>query len=204
MADLSEQELRAAGAAVIEPAPKRRRRSWKAVAAMLLVPLVLLGVGGYFWITSGRYVSTDNAYVQQDMVSISPDIAGRIVAVRVRENQRVEAGDILFTIDPDPYRIAVRQADAEIAEAELELSRARTTYTTSGVDITAAQEDIAFAESILNREQALMDRGFNTRARMDAARHSVADARERLRTALADQENARAATGLGPRQAYPA
>jgi hypothetical protein len=65
--------------------------------------LLLVALGGYFWLTSGRYVSTDNAYVQQDMISVSPDVTGRIVAVNVRENQRVKAGDVLFRIDPEPF-----------------------------------------------------------------------------------------------------
>ncbi|WP_219924973.1 biotin/lipoyl-binding protein, partial [Halomonas sp. ND22Bw] len=73
---------------------------------MISVPLLLVLVGGWMWMTSGRYVSTDNAYVQQDMTSISPDVSGRIVAVNVRENQRVRAGDVLFRIAPEPYRIA--------------------------------------------------------------------------------------------------
>src|SRR3569833_1837478 len=62
------------------PAPAKRR--WGRLALMLSVPLLIAAVAGYFWLTGGRYVSTDNAYVQQDMVSISPDVSGRIVSVR--------------------------------------------------------------------------------------------------------------------------
>ena len=111
----------------IEPVAARsacaRRRNWLRIVAMLSVPLLILAVGGYFWLTSGRYVSTDNAYVQQDMVSISarrdgPDRRGR----RCSENQRVKAGDLLFRIDPAPYRIALAQADAAIAGAQVQVS----------------------------------------------------------------------------------
>ncbi|MBV5324297.1 MAG: HlyD family secretion protein, partial [Rhodospirillaceae bacterium] len=93
-------------------AAEKPRRKWGRLALMLSVPLLIAAIGGYFWLTGGRYVSTDNAYVQQDMVSIGPDVTGRIVEVRVKENQRVKAGDILFVIDPEPYRIALAQADA--------------------------------------------------------------------------------------------
>src|SRR5439155_16052028 len=72
---------------------------------MLSVPLLVLLVGAYFWLTSGRYVSTDNAYVQQDKVSIAAEVGGRIVEANVRENQQVKKGDLLFRIDPRPYRI---------------------------------------------------------------------------------------------------
>ncbi|WP_157085228.1 biotin/lipoyl-binding protein, partial [Sphingomonas adhaesiva] len=108
-------------AAALPPEAGPRRR-WGRLALMLSVPLLLVLVGGWMWMTSGRYVSTDNAYVQQDMTSISPDVSGRIVAVNVRENQRVRAGDVLFRIDPEPYRIALLQADAALAEARVDVS----------------------------------------------------------------------------------
>ena len=67
-------------------APKKTKRRWLRPAALLSVPLLLVVVGAYFWLTSGRFVSTDNAYVQQDKVSVSADVGGRIVEVAVREN----------------------------------------------------------------------------------------------------------------------
>jgi membrane fusion protein (multidrug efflux system) len=70
------------------PAPAKPRRS-RRLLLMVAVPLVLAVGGGWFWLSGGRYVDTDNAYVQQTMVAISPDIAGRIVAGDVRENQTV-------------------------------------------------------------------------------------------------------------------
>jgi len=83
-------------------APPQKQRGWGRIALMVSVPLLIALIGGYVYLTSGRYISTDNAYVRQDMISISPDVTGRIVAVNVRENQRVHAGDALFTIDPEP------------------------------------------------------------------------------------------------------
>src|SRR5687768_759989 len=100
----------AAPPAAASPARRRRR-----LLLMLSVPLLLLLGGGYFWLTSGRYVSTDDAYVQQDLVSISPEVTGLIVEVAVRENQMVRRGDLLFRIDPRPYRIALAQAEAQLA-----------------------------------------------------------------------------------------
>ena len=82
----------AAAPAQAEPnrAPdKPKRKLWR-TALMLIVPLILAAVGGYVWLNSGRYVSTDNAYVQADKISISAQVSGPIVEVAVRENQRVE------------------------------------------------------------------------------------------------------------------
>src|SRR6476660_883059 len=104
----------------------RAKRSLLRPLLMFGVPLIVLGIVGYFWLTSGRTVSTDNAYVQQDKVSVSAEVAGRIVNVAVRENQHVKKGDLLFEIDPAPYRIAVAQADAAIANAQVQLQTLQT------------------------------------------------------------------------------
>ncbi len=77
-------------------------------------PLAVALVAGYFYVTSGRYTSTDNAYVQADQVTIAPQISGRVVEVSVRENQQVKKGDLLFRIDPEPLQISVDQMEAQI------------------------------------------------------------------------------------------
>ena len=104
------------------PAPAKVGRTWRKTALMFSVPLVIVLIAAYFWLTAGRFVSTDNAYVRQDRVSVSSDVGGRIVAVTVRENQPVKIGALLFQIDPAPYRIALEQANAAIATARVQVS----------------------------------------------------------------------------------
>ncbi len=164
---------------------------------MLMVPLILIGGGLYLWLSGGDSVATDNAYLQLDRVSVSAEVGGRIVAVAVRENQRVRAGDLLFRIDPEPYQLAIYQAEAEIAGAEARVSTLETTASASGVDIAAAQEAVDYASAILARERELMARGFNTRARMDAAEHGLAQARGTLAEAQAAVVRARAQLATG-------
>ncbi|MCA1748180.1 MAG: HlyD family secretion protein [Sphingomonadales bacterium] len=184
--------------------PARMRRILR-VALLLIVPAIVIAVGVRMYLQSGRYAATDNAYVQQDIVQISPDVGGRIVEVLVEENDRVEAGDILFRIDPEPYRIAVGQAEAAIAEARLMLDRAQTSVSTSGVDISTARANVEYARRNLAREQELMNRGFNTRARVESYQNQLNDAQARLNAALAAQRDARAAAGNGGSAAgYPA
>jgi membrane fusion protein (multidrug efflux system) len=189
------QQLTADNAVQTDAETSAPKRSPLRIGLMLLVPLIILGIGAYWYITSGRFVATDNAYVQQDIIEISPDVGGRIVAVLVEENQHVEAGDILFRIDPEPYRIAVLQAEADISDAQLTLSQAETAVTTSGVDISTARETVEFARRNLARERELMDRGFNTRARVESFENQLSEARARLNAALASQQDARAAVG---------
>jgi membrane fusion protein, multidrug efflux system len=178
-------------------ATEKKPRRFARLALMLSVPL-LLAIGAVaYYIANDHYVSTDNAYVQQDKVSISAEVGGRIVEVAVHENEPVNAGDLLFRIDPDPYRIAIEQADASIAAAQVKVTTLETDYRTTGVDIDSAREDVAFYEQEYNRQSALMQDGFTTRARLQAAEHALSDARSRVATAQADAAKARAALATG-------
>ena len=164
---------------------------------LISVPLLLLGGATAYYIVNDHYVSTDNAYVQQDKVSISAEVGGRIVDVAVRENDVVKEGDLLFRIDPAPYQIAIEQADASIAAAQVRVSSLQTEYQTTNVDIESAREDVAFYEKEYQRQSSLMQDGFTTRARLQAAEHALSDARSRVASALADATKARAALATG-------
>lgn len=196
----------AAAPAQAEPNPapdKPKRKLWR-TALMLIVPLILAAVGGYVWLTSGRYVSTDNAYVQADKISISAQVSGPIVEVAVRENQRVEKGDLLFRLDPRPYRLALASAQADIAAARVQVGELQTKFSGTGADIGAAQENVRFAERALARQAELLAAGFTTRARHDEAMHVVQEARQRLANAQSDAANARASLATGGATAQPA
>jgi membrane fusion protein (multidrug efflux system) len=190
-----------AAANVIEsveaPIAAPKKRNWIRLALMLVVPLLIALVGGYFYLSGGRYVSTDNAYVQQDTISISPDVSGRIVQVNVKENQRVKAGDILFVIDPEPYKLALAQADAALATARVQVATLSTDTGSAAADIESANADISLAVGTYNRQAALMKQGFTTRASFDAAAHEVAAAKARLATARASAAKAQSQLGSG-------
>ena len=167
------------------------------LALLASVPLLLVGGATVYYIVNDHYVSTDNAYVQQDKVSISAEVGGRIVDVAVRENDVVKEGDLLFQIDPAPYRIAIELADASIAAAQVRVASLQTEYQTTNVDIDSAREDVAFYEKEYQRQSSLMQDGFTTRARLQAAEHALSDARSRVASALADATKARAALATG-------
>ena len=157
--------------------PIKPQRRWGHVLLMLTVPVLLLASGTYFFIINDHFVSTDNAYVKEDKVALSAEVSGRIVAVAVKENQRVNAGDLLFRIDPTPYRLAVEQANAAIAGAQVQVIGLQTTFANSGVDIDSAREDVSFFEKEYRRQSELMQRGFTTRARLQAVEHALSEAR---------------------------
>jgi membrane fusion protein (multidrug efflux system) len=172
---------------------------WRTRALMFGVPALLVAAGGVWWLTSGGSVSTDNAYVQMDKVSVAAEVGGLITEVSVREGQEIKAGDLLFRIDERPYALTVAQAGAAIDAAKVDVGNLSASLAATHVDIKAAQEDIAFAEANFQRQAALMGKGFTTKAAYDAAKHAVEQARASLGQAKADAAEARAklATGAG-------
>ena len=181
----------------IDVATKTKSRGFGRLALMASVPLVLVGGATAYYIANDHYVSTDNAYVQQDKVSISAEVGGRIVDVAVHENDVVNKGDLLFRIDPEPYRIAIEQANAAIAAAQVRVSALETEFQTTGVDIDSAREDVTFYEKEYQRQSSLMQAGFTTRASLQAAEHALSDARSRVAAAQAGATKARAALATG-------
>lgn len=191
------EEVGAGNADAEAPAEAKPARRWGRLLLMLIVPLALLAGGTWYWLSLQGKVSTDNAYLQQDMVAVSGEVGGRIVEVLVAEGERVEAGQLLFRIDPEPYRLQVNQANAAIAGAQASVISMQSDAALTGVDIAAAREDIAFAESRFARQRELWERGFTTRAEYDMAEHAVAQAREALHQAEARQAEARARLASG-------
>lgn len=183
-----------AAAEVQAPAPKRHLGR---LALMLSVPLLLIvGAVTYWWNLQGK-VSTDNAYVHLDKVSVSAEITGKIVEVFTAENRHVAAGDLLFRIDPEPYRLQLAQANAAIASAQASETSLASASAMSGADVAAAEENIAFARTNLARQEALWKRGFATKATYDAAVHQVAQAEDQLAIARSKSREAQAKLASG-------
>jgi membrane fusion protein (multidrug efflux system) len=81
---------------------------------MVALPIVLIIAGLWYWVHSSRYQDTDNAYVVADQVNVAPQVAGRVLAVPVVQNQVVTAGQVLLTIDAAPFQIALDKANANL------------------------------------------------------------------------------------------
>jgi membrane fusion protein (multidrug efflux system) len=142
-------------------------------------------------------VSTDDAQVKQDIVSVSPQVNGQIVQVLVRNGSRVKRGDVLFRIDSQPYRVALEQAQAQLASAELQTHVLRTTAAGTSGDITGAEANLAIKRNALARQQALLKQGFTTKADYEDALNEVRSAETQLSDAQARAANASAAVANG-------
>lgn len=172
-------------------------RSIRSLTMMLVVPALLIAGGLMYYLATQNFVSTDNAYVKQDVLAVGAEVGGRIVEVSVKENQHVEAGDLLFRIDPEPYELAVAEAEASLANARAQVEELEIAYSTSNVDIESAEEDIAYFEKELHRQQELRKTQVSTKAAVQAAEHDLSEARSRLETARADAAKAKAALSSG-------
>src|SRR6185312_13124216 len=98
--------------------------------------------GGFFYLGSGRYITTDNAYVGSQKVLITPDISGKVSKVIVREGQRVKAGDELFEIDPQPFRLAVDQAKAKVESVKADFTNLKSNLNSLNMLVDLGQKNV--------------------------------------------------------------
>ncbi len=142
------------------------------------VPLLMVGAGLYFYLTSGRYQSTDDAYLRAAQVAISADVSGRVSAVDVRDNQRVRRGQILFRLDDRAYRIAVQAAQARLAGARLAVESLQADYRGSVAALHSAESELAYTGREFRRESRLLKIGVASQSQVDRARLALQQAQE--------------------------
>lgn len=172
-------------------------RSLTRTIVMLIVPAILILGGIYYYLTSGGSVSTDDAQVKQDVVSVSPQVNGQVVAVFVRNGSHVNRGDLLYRIDPQPYEVALEQAQAALATAQLQTTQLKTQAAGTGADIVGSEANLRIKQNAFARQAQLMRQGFTTRADYDTAFNDVKTAQQQLEDAKARAENAKAAIAPG-------
>ena len=172
-------------------------QSVRRLALMLLGPLLISGAVVLYFVANVHAAATDNAYIQQDKVSVSAEVGGTIVEVAIRENQRVSAGDLLFRIDPEPYELAVAEAKAALASATARLEELEIRYATADIEIESAREEEAYYEREYQRQLNLGKTKVTSESTLQAAEHALSQARSRLAAARADKEKAKAALSTG-------
>ena len=150
------------------PAPRNNRKRLRMILLVVL-PLIALAGGGLFYMTSGRYIETDNAYVGSQKVLITPDISGKIVHVAVREGQHVNPGDELFTLDKQPYQIALEGAKAKLNAARTDYEKAKTTLKSLTTLADLAQKNSALKQRDVDRKQRLLSSQAGSQADVDTA-----------------------------------
>jgi membrane fusion protein (multidrug efflux system) len=171
-------ETHADTAAELEAPPTSMQRArWPLLIAG---PLVIVALAVYFYVTGGRYETTDDAYVMAARVSISANVGARVVEVAVRDNQAVHRGDLLFRLDDAPFRISVAEAEAQLAAAKLQVDALKANYLQRQSEFASAQETLAFQRSELERYRRLLKSGISSQAQVDKATHALDEAQARI------------------------
>lgn len=123
--------------------PARKGNGARRRVLLILGPAVVAIVGGWMYLTGGRYIATDNAYVKTDIISIAPEVSGIIRTVDIDENAPVTKGETLFTIDDTNYTIAVAMAQANLNSAATQIEAMKARYQQKVQDIASAQADLS-------------------------------------------------------------
>ena len=161
------------------PPPKTRLQRLR-LPLMGLAAIVVLGAGAYLYAASGRYESTDDAYTQAATVSISANVAGRISEIEVRDNEPVKRGATLFRLDDAPFRIAVSDAAAHLADTRLQIESLKSTYRQRQVELRAARDTQRYSQQQYDRQSRLLASGITSQAQFDQAAHALDAARQQV------------------------
>lgn len=133
-----------------------------------------------FWLTGGRYVSSDDAYVHAAKLMVSTDVSGLVQDVDVHEGQSVKAGDILFRLDPKPFEIALANAKANLAQAALDVEGTKAQYRAVLGQIGAQQAQVNLASITFGRYQSLVRQNAIAPSQLDQARGTLQSAQATL------------------------
>jgi membrane fusion protein (multidrug efflux system) len=151
--------------------PRRRLlasfRKYRRFLLLVVLPLAAVIGGVAFYLNGGRYVTTDDAYVGAQKVLITPDISGKIEKVVVREGQRVNEGDILFEIDPVPFRLALQQAEANLATAKTNYDTLKSNIQIYGQMGDLAQQGVDLKRRDVDRKTTLVKSNFGSQLDLD-------------------------------------
>jgi membrane fusion protein, multidrug efflux system len=183
------------------PAIIGRRRSLRQrlrLPLMIAGPVVVLLAAAYWYLTSGRYVSTDDAYVQAARVAISTDISGRVVEIDVHDNDRVKAGQVLFRLDPRPFQIAVEEAKAQLATVRYQIHAMKATYHQKRADARATEATVDYQQHEFERQQRLVTSGTASLQQFEQARQAYETGRQQLASKQQDVAVALANIGGDP------
>jgi membrane fusion protein (multidrug efflux system) len=160
-----------------------RQRSWRQRLRLPLMvggPLLVLLAALWWYVTSGRYVSTDDAYVQAARTAVSTDVSGRVVGIDVRDNERVKQGQLLFRLDDRPFRIAVEDMKAQLASSRLQVDSLKAVYRQKTADEKAAEDTLSYQEREFDRAKRLLASGIASQQQFDQAENNLEVARQKV------------------------
>jgi membrane fusion protein (multidrug efflux system) len=167
-----------------------RKQGWLAALwadkARLRRVLMFWGVGifvsivGAFYLAGGRYVTSDDSYVHANKLMVSTDVSGLVQSVNVREGQQVKKGDVLFTLDPKPFEIALENAQANLASTVQDVESTRAQYRAAVGQIAAQAAQLNVNKQTFARYQALAKQNAIAAMQVDTQHAAVLSAEATL------------------------
>ena len=141
-----------------------------------LGPVILVVIGLWIYMTGGRHVETDNAYLKANMVSISSEVSAKVVEVLITDNSPVKAGDVLFRVDDQPYQIALIRAQANLVKVGGDLESLKADYFNKLADLNKAKTQETFYLGEYNRLNKVLESNTVSEVQVAQARYDYQDA----------------------------
>jgi membrane fusion protein, multidrug efflux system len=155
------------------------RRPWLRPALFVVLPLALIA-GGYWYVTGGKVMSVDDAYVESDKVGVSTDVSGVVKEVDVTENQHVAPGQVLYRLDDLPFQLALARAEAQVGTVRNDVNVLKANYKDMQAQIKQAQYDVGYYATELHRQQDLLNAHVASQTTFDTAGRGLQNAQQKL------------------------
>jgi membrane fusion protein (multidrug efflux system) len=170
---------------------KARLMARRRLLLLVVLPAIVAIAGVAFYLSGGRYVTTDNAYIGAQKVLITPSVSGTIKRVMVHEGQRVAAGDELFEIDPESYRLAQQQAQARLDSTKTDYANLRTNDRAMSRMIELAQKTAELKRLDVERKSTLMANRTGSQFDLDGSNNAYVVAQTQLEQMSQQQQGIR-------------
>ena len=188
------------------PAAREQRRNKLLAGLAGVVVIAGAAAGAYWWLHASHFVSTDNAYAAAEVAQVTPSIGGTVLEVLVKDTQAVKKGEVLVRIDPTDARLALAQAEAELARAtrrvkgyvandgglKAQVTAREADEQRAAAQRLAAQADMDRATIDLQRREALAQSGSVSGEELTQAQNAFAAAKAQLASAVSAQAQAKA------------
>jgi membrane fusion protein, multidrug efflux system len=166
-----------------------------AVPALVVLAALLL------WLWGGRYVSTENAYVKADIAQISSEVSGRLIELHVEDHAEVKVGDLLLTLDDEPFRVALSKAEAELDTMREQVRTLTASWHEAKSELQEAESKVAYWNAQLARQRTLTERGIVASSKFEEVESNATAAEDRV--AVMRRRLERVAAQLGGNPARP-
>jgi membrane fusion protein (multidrug efflux system) len=160
--------------------PKKTLREQLRRPLLILFPILLAAAGALYYLAEEPYVSTDDAFIRAAKESINARVPGQVIEIAVANNQRVQRGQLLFRIDPEPYQIAVNQAEARLSSSRLEVDALKATYRQQLTELQSAQDSAEYDAREYSRKKALVGSDWVPRAVYERSETDLKVARQHV------------------------